>query len=62
MRARAESETTMHRQVAQSSIELFAVRATRPSSHLERRDVPDGFVRAANVELFLARKRVGGQR
>ena len=51
-----------HRQVAPSSIERFAVRATRASSHLERRDVPDGFVRDVNVELFLARKRARAER
>jgi hypothetical protein len=45
------------RTVTRETVKKFAVRSTRTSAQLERRAVPDGYVRSAQVEQFLAKRR-----
>jgi len=40
-----------------SPVKKFAVRSTKTSAQLERRAVPDGYVRSTQVEQFLANRR-----
>jgi len=45
------------RVVTKEAVKRFAARSTRASAQLERRSLPDGYVRSAKVEQFLAERR-----
>ena len=45
------------RVVGNEVVKRFAVRSTKASARLERRSVPEGFVRSKRVEQFLAERR-----
>ncbi len=45
------------RAVSKEAVRRFAVRSTKASADLERRSLPDGYVRSAKVERFLAARR-----
>jgi hypothetical protein len=42
------------RVVTKEAVKRFAVRSTKASAQLERRALPEGFVRSAQVKRFLA--------
>jgi len=42
--------------VTKDAVKRFAVRSTRASAQLERRAVPAGYVRSAQVEQILAER------
>ncbi len=43
--------------VSKEAVERFAARSTKASAALERRTVPDGFIRSAKVQKFLNERR-----
>lgn len=45
------------RAVSKDAVSRFAARSTKASAALERRTVPDGFVRSAKVQKFLDERR-----
>lgn len=45
------------RVVTKDAVKRFAARSTRASAQLERRTLPDGYVRSAKVARFLAEHR-----
>jgi hypothetical protein len=45
------------RVVAKDAVKRFAVRSTKASAQLERRALPAGYVRSAQVERILAERR-----
>ena len=45
------------RVVNKEAVERFAARSTKASAALERRTVPDGFVRSVKVQKFLNDRR-----
>jgi len=45
------------RMVTKEAVKRFAARSTRASAQLERRTLPDDYVRPAKVERFLAERR-----
>ena len=44
------------RVVNKEAVKRFAVQSTKASAHLERRNVPAGYVRSDKVERFLAER------
>jgi len=44
------------RVVSKDAVKRFAARSTKASAHIERRAVPAGFVRSAQVKKFLAER------
>jgi hypothetical protein len=46
------------RVVTREAVKRFAARSTRASAQLERRTLPDGYVRSSKVERFLAERRL----
>lgn len=55
-----EVKVVERRAVSTESVKRFAVRSTKASAQLERRDVPAGFVRSPKVEHFLKQRQSRG--
>lgn len=54
---RVVSGTRAKSRVTRDAVKRFAARSTKASAQLERRTVPVGYVRPAEVERFLTERR-----
>lgn len=56
----SEVSIVQRRAVDKVTVKQFAVRSTKASAKLERREVPAGFVRSAKAEQFLKQRQSRG--